>query len=241
MSLIGRWVIRVGRDEMMKISNFKLGIAVPLNFPMVPSDFFDSFIAMEKPNYVYLRSSAGHIDAMRNELVQEALMLGCSHIIMMDSDQIYDSKTITRLLSHRLPIVGCLVYRRYPPFDPIIYRGAIDSYQGITEWEEGSLIEVDATGTGCLLFETHIFRDMPYPWFRFRQRYKGDLVGEDIGFCHDLREKGYKIYVDTSVPAGHLTRMIVSDGTWKLYSRVKEAEMKAKHEIEHGISVTKTE
>jgi len=48
-----------------------------------------------------------------------------------------------------------------------------------------------------------------------------------------LRRAGYQIYVDTGCVAGHLTQMIVNDGTWKLYNKVKEVE--AAHAIEHGV------
>ncbi len=211
----------------MKISNFKLGIGVPANFPMLPSAFFDSFILMEKPDYCYLRSNRANIENMRNELVSEAIKSRCTHLLMLDSDQVYHPKTITRLLSHRLPIVGCLVYRRYPPFDPLMLKGAISRYHTIMEWEPDSLVEVDATGTGCLLFEMDVFRVMPYPWFRFRVGPYGAPIGEDFGFCADLRENGYKIFVDTSIPVGHLSQMVINEGTWKLYNRMKEAELKA--------------
>ena len=221
----------------MKISNIKLGIGIPLNFPMVPGAFFDSFICMEKPPFVYLRSSAGPIEEMRNNIVRDALQSGCSHVIMMDTDQVYHPETITRLLAHRLPVVGCLVYRRYVPFDPLMLKGSISQYQTISEWEPDSLVEVDATGTGCIMYETSVFRRMPEPWFHFRKTSDGAPVGEDIGFCSDLRAAGYKIFVDTSIVAGHLSSMQITEGTWKLYRHVKEVEART-HEIEHGVSKT---
>ena len=217
------------------ITNFKLGIGVPLSYDSIPSAFFDSFITMEKPDYTYFRSSAGPIEAMRNDIAKQALMTRCTHLIMMDSDQEYHVKTITRLLSHRLPVVGCLVYRRYPPFDPLMLKGKLGSLQTIREWEPESLVEVDITGTGCILFETSVFRELPYPWFRFRTGPEGLVVGEDFGICHDLRERGYKIFVDTSVPAGHLTKMVVNEGTWKLVNLIAQTERKVVPEIEHGI------
>ena len=185
---------------------------------------------MEKPDFVYLRSTRSGFENMRNELATESLRSKCTHLIMLDSDQVYDPQTIPRLLSHRLPVVGCLVYRRYPPFDPLMLKGTIGGYSTILEWEANSLVEVDATGTGCIMFETEIFRAMPYPWFRFRTGPYGSPIGEDFGFCHDLREKGYRIYVDTSVVAGHLSQMEINEGTWKLYGRMKEAELKASNE-----------
>jgi hypothetical protein len=226
----------------MEVTNFKLGIGIPLSFPMVPSAFFDSFITMEKPDFTYLRTSFGPIDQIRNDLVRQAQETHCSHIIMMDTDQVYHLKTITRLLSHRLPVVGCLIYRRYPPFDPLMLKGEINRYENILEWDPDSLVEVDATGAGCILFEMEVFRKIPEPWFRFRSNpnpEKNGIIGEDIGFCSDLRAAGYRIFVDTSIPAGHLSQMIINEGTWKLYNKVKEAELRAMHEIEHGISVAK--
>lgn len=218
----------------MRISNFKLGIGVPLSFPMVPSDFFESFICMEKPPFDYYRASDPSIEEMRNSLVLDALAGGASHLIMMDTDQVYHPKTITRLLSHKKLVVGCLVYRRYPPFDPLIVRGTPGAYQTITEWEPNSTIPVDATGTGCLLFDMRVFRVLPYPWFRFRNN---RTFGEDYGFCFDLRSAGHEIYVDTSVPADHLTKLRVNDGTWRLYRRLKELEVAA-HKVEHDVVVT---
>lgn len=219
----------------MQISNIKLGIGIPLSFPMVPSAFFDSFIAMEKPNFVYLRSSIGAIEAMRNNIIEDALVSECTHVIMMDTDQIYDKKTIPVMLSHKLPVVGCLVYRRYPPFDPLMLSGSVGRYKTIKEWLPDSLVDVDATGCGCLMFEMSVFKKMPRPWFKFRKSSEGE-VGEDIGFCSDLKRAGYNIYVDTSIPAGHLSRMVVNEQTWRLYKTLKEAEFK--HKSEHGEIVT---
>jgi hypothetical protein len=224
---------------MYNVTNFRLGIAVPLSFPMIPSPFFDTFITMDKPQFIYLRSSHAHIDDMRNDLVQQAFMNRCTHLIMCDSDQVYHRKTITRLLSHRLPVVGCLVYRRYPPFDPLMLRGRQGHYTSILEWEPESLVEVDATGTGCLLFDMAVFRKLPFPWFRFRKGAYGETIGEDFGACIDLKEAGYRIFVDTSIPAGHLSKMEINEGTWKLYNKTKEAELKREHELKHGILTNK--
>lgn len=222
----------------MKISNFKLGVGLPLSYHMVPSAFFESFVAMVKPPFIFYRTSNGNIDEMRNNIVHDALADGCTHVIMMDTDQCYHTDTIPRLLSHKLPIVGCLVYRRYPPFDPLMLKGKINEYENITEWEKDSLVEVDATGTGCLMIDTQVFKKMQAPWFRFR-KIDGKVVGEDIGFCSDLRDAGYRIFVDTSIPAGHLSQMQITDGTWKLYRKLVEAETNA-HKVEHGVLTTET-
>jgi hypothetical protein len=177
---------------------------------------------MEKPReYTLIHADNGPIDTLRNDLVDRALELGASHIMFMDTDQIYPVHTIPSLLSHKLPIVGCVVHRRYPPFDPILLRGKIGDYESIDDYQDGELVEVDATGTGCLMFNMEVFRNMPRPWFKFRHLPTGEGIGEDIGFCHDLKETGYKIYVDTSIQCGHLTTLNVTRETHALYKSVK--------------------
>jgi len=213
----------------LKVSNARLGIGLPLSHHMIPSAFFDSFIGMQKPPFVYLRTSNGPIEEMRNSLVRDAMVSNCTHLLLCDTDQVYPVDTVTKLLAHKLDVVGCLIFRRYPPFDPLLFKGELGKYQTIEEWEPGSLQEVDATGTGCLLFDMQVFRDMPAPWFRTR-KFNGRPVGEDIGFCSDLKAAGYKIFVDTSIQAPHLSQIQITEATWRRYKKW-EAEMA----VEHGV------
>lgn len=212
----------------MKISNFSLAIMIPLSFPQIPSSFFYSYALMEKPTHVFIHADNGGIDALRNDCVEKALHEGCTHGIFMDTDQIYPVNTIPKLLSHKLPVVGCRVHRRYPPFDSLMLKiQEIDShtngYEPIDEWEENSLVEVDATGGGCLMFDMEVFRKIPYPWFEFKkQEGTGRIIGEDILFCQKLKAAGYKIFVDSSLECGHLTTMIVNRKTNLLYRSMKE-------------------
>ena len=213
----------------MKITNSHLAIGIPCTFPFIPSSFFYSFALMEKPDYTFIHADNGPIDTLRNDIVEKALAIGATHLLMQDVDMIYHPKTITRLLSHRLPIVGAMSFRRYPPFDPIMLKVKADKsgYASIGEWEENALVEVDATGAGCLMFDMSIFRKMPKPWFKFyNDPDTGATIGEDIGYCQDLKAAGYQIFVDTSSPADHLTTMAVNMNTHLLYKSMKEKQHK---------------
>jgi len=215
---------------MKAISNLSLCVGIPCSFPFIPFDFFRSFALMEKPDYTFIAKTNGPIDTLRNDIVEKALALNITHLIMMDVDMIYHPKTITKLLSDKLLIVGALCFRRYPPFDSIILRiKEIDErtkgYESVDDWEENEILECDATGAGCIMYDMSIFRKMPYPWFRFQKNPENGLViGEDIGFCQDLKAAGYKIYVDTSVPADHLTTLAVNRATNRLYNAMKNKE-----------------
>lgn len=215
----------------MEISNQKLAICLPLTDSKVHTQFFDSFLLMDKPAFVYLRPSFhGPIDAVRNDLVAQALQMNVTHLLFMDTDQTYPSDTISKLLSHDVDVCGCLISRRYPPFDPIVMRmdKEVNKLYRIDdeEIEREELTQVDATGTGCVLFKAEVFKKIPKPWFEFKVNDAGEPVGEDINFCYKLGDAGYKIYVDTSIKVGHLSTLEVSYETYKLYKFMKKMEAK---------------
>jgi hypothetical protein len=219
----------------MKVSNFHLAIGIPCDFPHIPSSFFYSFVLMDKPSFTFIHADNGPVDTLRNDIVEKALDMGVTSLLFMDVDQVYPMDTITKLLSHRLPIVGGKINRRYPPFDPILMRLTDEGYQPIDDYKSGELLSVDATGTGCILYDMDVFRNMPYPWFRFRKNPENGMVcGEDIGFCQDLKAAGYEIFVDTSVEIGHLATMIITEATHDLYKAMKTKQAKESLVVDHA-------
>jgi hypothetical protein len=76
-----------------------------------------------------------------------------------------------------------------------------------------------------MMWDMDVFRKMPFPWFKFRRDPdNGAGIGEDIGFCQDLKAAGYKIFVDTSVPADHLTSIAINEKTNRLWRTMKTIE-----------------
>ena len=118
------------------------------------------------------------------------------------------------------------MHRRYPPFSPIMYRGKLSEYEYVSDEEmySGDLVEVDATGTACLLMKTEIFKDIDPPWFELGVGKDGKTVGEDINFCHKMRGKGYHIYVDTDAPVDHLSLFRVDKSTYELFKKFHKKE-----------------
>ena len=218
----------------MRINNVRLAIGVPCSFPTVPVSFFNSFILMEKPSFDFITADNGPIDTLRNDIVEKALAIGATKLLMCDVDQVYHPKTVTTLLSRNLPVIGAAVCRRYPPFDPVILRLTDQGYQPIDEWDDNGMVECDATGTGCIMFDMAVFKKLPYPWFRFQKDPSmGMVIGEDVGLCQDLKAMGYRIFVDTSVPAGHLSTMVVNKATHDLYKAMKATRKRKNEALGH--------
>jgi len=233
-------------DEIFK--DMRLGIALPLTNKITNSEFWDSFTTMTKPKeYAYIKPGlsvgdyAQNIAIVRNALVEKAIQADCTHLLMMDTDQVPERDAIPKLARHKLPIVHAKVHRRYPPFDPIFFRGEINKYTLIPdeEWGKGGLMEVDATGAGMVLYDINVFFDVDYPWFELIMSGKdenGDYrkaVGEDINFCSKLKQAGYKIFVDCDVKVGHLSTVVVDEQYYYLFKLLRkiEDERRQKQEV----------
>lgn len=215
----------------LKVSNFRLGIGIPASLSNIPIAFFDSFIQLERPDFVYLPAKNGPIDQLRNTIVEQAFVNGCSHVIMMDTDQVYPVNTITKLLSHNVPFVAGQIFRRYPPFDNLLYKGEVNHYTSMVpgvDYQDGDLVEVSAVGTGCNLISMNVFYKIKSPWYEFlpnKDSERGGVIGEDIGFCLKLKKAGYKIMVDTSVKIGHLAIFNIDESFSQLYQSLTKRQI----------------
>ena len=75
---------------------------------------------------------------------------------------------------------------------------------------------VDYAGFGWLLIKHGVFEDsqMKYPWFApkmqvFESGAVQDMCGEDVSFCLDAKEAGFRIMCDPRIRVGHeKTRVI---------------------------------
>jgi len=206
----------------------KYAIGMPTTEQKLDRQFVFTFLAMNKPDYTLLLPSfpSMNISALRNDLVVQAIVDECDYLIMMDTDQIYPQDTVTKLLSHQKDIVGARVHRRYPPFDAIMYEGTLHHYRHIDDEKcySGDLVEVDATGCGCLCIDMRVFEKIDRPWFLETKGEDGKTIGEDIYFCNKAKEQGISIHVDTSIDIGHLSQMVVNESTYRLYKKVKGYE-----------------
>lgn len=203
-----------------------LGIAFPVVNDFVPRPFFTSYITLEKPvmfNYYEPELPHGEfaesLAVVRNSLVLDALLDGCTYLFMADTDQRYPSNALTKLMSNGKDICGALVHKRYPHFNPVCLKGDIGHYDILPDEQmfSGDLLEVDATGTGCLFFNMRVFDKIPEPWFKFGKNERGESVGEDIYFCSKARKAGFRIFVDTSIRVKHLARFEVDENIYFLH------------------------
>jgi hypothetical protein len=204
---------------------YKVGIALPVTDDDVNFQFFVSFLQMDKSNCELLFPKfgfhKGDIAKVRNDLVEEALKLDCTHVAFLDTDQVYyDTDLIPRLVSHGKQITGGKVHRRWIPFEPILQRNGL--HVPDEEIDKGGLVPVDSTGAGCLLINTDVFYEIEKPWFEVVRGENDDVkVGEDVSFCRKARKAGIEIFVDCDVSIGHLATIQVDDTLYQFWKKLR--------------------
>ena len=146
----------------------------------------------------------------RTWLVNEAIRVGGTHILFVDSDMIFPSDIIPKLLAHKKEIIGIKYKKREFPIKWL--------YEAIDSESETELFKVKYTGMGLILIDLSVFKNPSFgarpdgkknPWFNFGRDSQGALVmGEDVWFCNVARDAGYDVWIDPTLLIGHVGEYI---------------------------------
>ena len=151
-----------------------------------------------------------------------------THILMVDSDIVFEPKDFWKLWNHNLPIVaGAYCYSTEAiskeaekrivagSWDTDFFKKnfAFPAYTlGQAQALANPLLEVDWLGLGFALVRTEVFAKIEYPWFNSELIEIDDLrdtTSEDVGWCRKVKRAGYKILLDPSVKVGHQKNVII--------------------------------
>jgi hypothetical protein len=141
----------------------------------------------------------------RNSGVELARNFGADYIFFLDSDMLFPSTALFRLLLHRKDIVGATYTKRVAPFG--ILGTQLAEQPAVLS---GDLLEMQRIPTGCLLIKMDVFEKLSKPYFRFEVDADGAIVGEDYVFCDRAREAGFRIWCDAvmSREIGHIGQAV---------------------------------
>ncbi len=150
----------------------------------------------------------------RNIIRDYALKNGFDYLLSLEQDIIAPKDVIRRLIAHKKDAASALytITFRLDVKDekgkeikgiahlPVAYfvdgpeqlRRAIDD-----EIRGKGLVHVGATGLGCMLISRKALSDIEFRYLEGRSAF------DDIFFCHDLREKGYGVYIDSTLEVEH--------------------------------------
>jgi FkbM family methyltransferase len=105
-------------------------------------------------------------------------------------------------------VSGVYIQRKPGQVIPEIYEDAPNGGTRNISWDRlqgRGLVEIAGSGFGCVLVKKRVFVDIGYPQFVYKTALDhANTVSEDTYFCMKAREKGYKLFADTSIVCDHI-------------------------------------
>ena len=177
----------------------------------------------------------------REEFAEYTIKMDCHYLFMVDDDMICPPNLFLELYKHNVDIVAPLAFQRREPYYPVCYvqREGWDparkeryfANEIIKNYPKNKLFECDAVGFGAVLIKRRVLDKMVRPRFM-----STNPSGEDILFCYQARQAGFKIFMDTSIKIAHLGPPVIVDEN--LYEKFNNMDDKRKYYgefMEHDI------
>ena len=141
----------------------------------------------------------------RNILAESAVNEKFTHVLWLDADMVFKPDMFSRLYSHKKDIVTGVYHARRPPHKSCIFTG-LNPAKRVKKYPK-ELFEIVACGFGCVLTTTEALKVV----MRNNDGCFQPILncGEDISFCVKASQKGFKIYCDPNVKAGHIGHVTI--------------------------------
>ena len=145
----------------------------------------------------------------RSELLDDAIRVGCTHLLFVDSDQTFPPDIVHRLIKHNKPVIGCNIATKSVPSGPTARNFSPTWSGGDMVFSNGKsgIEKVWRLGCGIMLIDLGVVQKVPKPWFGVEwHEGMNEFVGEDWFFCQQLEKAGVEIWVDhdVSLEVGHV-------------------------------------
>ncbi len=187
-------------------SKKKILIAIP-TARYVECDTFKSIYDLEIPEgyETEFQCFYGYSVAQVRNLIAHWVVNGYDYLFAVDHDVTFPPDTLKKLIEHDKDYV-CGVYRQR--LDPeVIEIYGLDNLRkpAYSELYGKDLVEIGASGFGCVLVKKEVFVNVGYPYFVYKDAIDHkDTFSEDLDFCTKARDRGHKLYVDPSIVCGHI-------------------------------------
>jgi hypothetical protein len=138
---------------------------------------------------------------------------------IMGDDHAFEPELLPRLLAHDVDVVVPHCLKRNPPWMPVVFSHQDEEGNFVTaQLPENELVEIHAAGSAGMLVRRRVLEAIADPWFRPAPDAAG--LNEDLYFCQQVREAGFKIHCDSGALLGHISLHTVwprwQDGRWHL-------------------------
>lgn len=156
-----------------------------------------------------------------NGMVRAARRMGADWLWIIGDDHVFDNDIIFRLLWADVDVIVPNVVQRSSPYYPVVYDGVNPEnghHKVKMDLAEHGVQEVYAAGSAGMLVRKRVIDAVPEEPF---QRW-GHLQNEDLEFCKNIREAGFKIHIDVDCLMGHIGTTVAwpmwheATGAWEV-------------------------
>ena len=189
----------------------------------IPVKTVASLLALDRPAGSEIGFVANSLvyDA-RNELCQRAVNGGFDYLFFVDSDMIFPSDTLTKLMNLKgADIATAVCYARKGKHEPCVYKAVHkrtllkeSSAEVYTDIPQGCCFEVAGCGMAICLIRIYVLKALCKKYKNTPFEPFGNM-GEDLAFCYRARKMGFKILADSSIDIGHIGESVITREDYK--------------------------
>ena len=188
----------------------RVTVAVPV-YQHIHAETFISLMGalLRFPHELHLSTKRGpYLDVNREFAVTDALKVKSDYLIFIDSDMVFRSDALTRLLDNKKDILGGNYYEKHLPLDSTVrFDDGKGGFLGgqIDMPREPFKCAAVATGFMCIDLK-RLVQCMAPPFFAYGTL-GTEFEGEDIGFCRRARKAGLEVWCDPRMTLLHMGEM----------------------------------
>jgi hypothetical protein len=150
---------------------------------------------------LFIDKRTSNLPRSRQEILEDAVLQDCTHVLFLDSDQTFPMDTAHRLMRWKKSIVACNIpLKTIPSYPTARARGPSPFGVPILSNSPSNpmgLEKVWRVGSGVMMIDCSILKSMPKPWFELRYSDKHQqFVGEDWYFIKRAEDAGFETYID---------------------------------------------
>lgn len=145
----------------------------------------------------------------RDAIAKFAVENGFDYVLYVDSDMVFDSEDLIKLMRHDADICSGLYVTRNGEsnnvcYSEVITRRRFPSRESklITDMATTGYGQISACGFGFCLIKIDVIKTLFKHYKSLFEPKWG--VGEDVAFCLRAQKYGYKIFIDRDVKLGHV-------------------------------------
>jgi hypothetical protein len=205
--------------------------------------FTVSLAGTRQPEYTHLSvmASASVVENLNHVIRQ--LRDEDEWVWILGDDHVWENDCLMRLLEimddhPEADILVPLVAKRNPPWHLVLFKDAGVHEDGLPAWlpfrwdeiPESGVFEVDAAGSAGMVVRREVLDRIGDPWFKSSG---GVILNEDVMFCAQAREEGFRVFATADVTMGHLgifnVRPLRRDGRWGAMTEFSSPEEQFRH------------